>query len=353
MEKISTLKKVCLASDNWSPAHPLIMEALIAANVGAASAYGGDAWTEQAEAVIQGAFRSPCKVFMVPTGTGANIFGLLLSCLRHESVICTNIAHIHYQESGAPEALIGCKLLTVPHQGGKITPEAIMEKLKSERAFGKHSTFPRVLAITEPTEVGTVYSLAELKTIKKLCTEENLYLHMDGSRLYNAAVSLGAPLHELVTAIGVDTLSLGGTKNGLLFAEALVVFNSELLKGAEHLQKQTLQLLSKMRYLSAQYIPFFTKKLWHTLAQNANLRAQEIASIIKATPGASLSYPVETNQVLFTVPASWIPLLQQAITCMVWDQQINQIRFIASWNTSEQDVRDVKAVFEKLKSLAK
>jgi len=348
MDEADTQKKICLASDNCSPAHPLVIQAIVDANEGFAASYGPDRWTEKAIDLIRTSMGAPCRVFMVPTGTGGNVLGLLLACHRYESVVCTDIAHIHYQESGSAEAIVGCKLLTVPHEMGKIRPDHVIQKLRSERAFGKHSTSPRVLAITQPTEIGTVYTLSELKSLGKLCHDENLLLHMDGSRLYNAAVALKAELHDIVLAARIDTLALGGTKNGLVGAEALVVFNDTLILGSEHLHKQTLQLLSKMRYLSAQYIPFLTKKLWSTLAQAANLRAQEIASVISKIPEVSLSYPVETNQVFFTVPFEWILPIQEKISCMLWDGAINQLRFVASWNTSAEDVKGVEAIFAVL-----
>jgi len=341
-------KMIPLASDNWAPAHPLAIKAVVDANEGYAPSYGTDTWTTKAENLIQEVLKKKCKVFMVPSGTGANVFALMLSCRRHESIICSDIAHIHYQESGAAESLVGCKLLTVPHQEGKITPETLLKKLHSERAFGKHSTSPRVLSITQPTELGTVYSLEELKSLSKLCKEENLILHVDGSRLYNAVVSLQISLHELVDLIPIDILSLGGTKNGLMGVESLLIFNPALQEGSNHLQKQTLQLTSKMRYLSAQYTPFFTNDLWQTLATQANQKAQEIASIIRATPHLSLSYPVETNQIFFTAPASWIPLIQEKIFCLLWNREKNKVRFIASWCTSEQDVQDVRSVLAEI-----
>lgn len=345
-------KKICLASDNWSAAHPNVMQAIMEANHGYAPAYGGDAWTEKAQLLIQDTFKAKCKVFIVPTGTGANMFALILACRRYESVLCTDIAHIHYQESGAAESLIGCKLVTVPHQEGKLTPHAVLKRLKTERAFGKHSTSPRVLSITQSTEVGTVYRPDELASLSKLCREENLLLHIDGSRLYNAAVSLNLSLHEMVQIAQPDIVSLGGTKNGLMGAEALLIFNQNLQEGSDHLQKQTLQLLSKMRYLSTQYIPFFTNSLWHTLALHANQKAQEIASIIKDTPYLTLSYPVETNQIFFSAPAAWIPLIQDEIFCYLWDQEKSEIRFIASWDTLDEDVKRIQAIFSKLSQKA-
>lgn len=341
-------EKVCLASDNWAPAHPLIIKAITLANEGYAPPYGSDRWTEEVVHLIQNAFKRKCKVFILPTGTGANIFALKLCCKAHESVITTDIAHIQYQESGAPEALVGCKLLTVSHNEGKITPQEIVRMLHRERAFGKHSTSPRVLSITQPTELGTVYTLEELRALAKLCKQENLLFHMDGSRLYNAAVRLNVSLDEIQEAAQVDILSLGGTKNGLMGAESLVIFNPQLEEGSDHLQKQMLQLLSKMRYLSAQYIPFFKNDLWRALATEANQRAEEIAAILSSIPGLSLSFPVETNQIFFTLPPAWIPLVQEKIFCYLWDFEKHEIRFIASWNTKEEDVRKIRSILSDI-----
>ncbi len=343
-----TQKKICLASDNWAPAHPKVIQAITEANEGFCPSYGSDPWTEEAQKLIQEAFNSPCKIFPVPTGTGANVLALKLACKRYESVICTDIAHIQYQESGAAESIVGCKLLLVPHANGKLTTEAVLKKIKTERAFGKHSTSPRVLSITQPTEVGTVYSLEELQCLSKLCKEEGLLFHMDGSRLYNAAVHLKAPLYEIVNAARLDLLSLGGTKNGLMGAESLLSLNPSLFEGSDHVHKQTLGLLSKMRYLSAQYIPFFKDDLWHTLASTANQRAQELNSVIQEIPHLSLSYPTQTNQIFFTAPHSWLPLIQEKIFCYPWNQEKGEIRFITSWNTSEQDIKDAKAIFTEI-----
>lgn len=342
-------QKINLASDNWSSAHPLILKAVTEANEGFAPSYGSDPWTEAAEKLIKDAFKRECKVFIVPTGTGANILALKLSCRRHESVICTDIAHVQYQEAGAAESIVGCKLLPVPHQNGKITPEALSKKLKTERSFGKHSTSPRVLSIAQPTEYGTVYTLNELKSLSYLCKKENLLLHIDGSRLYNAAVRLNVGLDELTSH--ADILSLGGTKNGLMGAEALVIFNSALQEGSDHMHKQTLQLLSKMRYVSAQYIPFFKNNLWHTLANQANQKAQEAATVLKSIPHLSLNYPVESNQLFFSAPTLWIPLIQKKIFCHLWDHDKNEIRFITSWNTSENDIHQLQQILIEVSKL--
>lgn len=343
-----TQEKICLASDNFTSVHPTVMEAILKANQGHALPYGSDEWTVQAEKLIQHTFKAKPKVLIIPTGTGTNVLALKIACRRHESVICTDIAHINYQECGAIESIVGCKLLSVPHQEGKITPEGIMRKLQSERAFGKHSTSPRVLSITQPTEIGTIYTLKELKLLAKLCKEENLLFHMDGSRLYNAAVALKVSLDEIAQSAFLDLLSLGGTKNGLLCVESLLIFNPSLQESADHLHKQNLGVVSKMRYLSAQYIPFFKKELWHILATQANQKAQEIASFIKMTPHFSLSYPVETNQIFFTAPISWIPIIQEKILCYLWNKEKNEMRFITSWNTTKKDVEAVQCLFHEL-----
>lgn len=341
-------KKICLASDNFTSAHPRIFEAVSKANQEYAPSYGADEWTAEAIELIQASFKAKPKVLIVHSGTCANVLALKLACRRHESVICTDIAHLQYQESGAPESVVGCKLLTIPHQNGKVTPSAIIQKLQSERAFGKHSTSPRVLSITQPTELGTVYSIEELEVLSKLCKAEQLLFHMDGSRLYNAAAKLNMSLAEITLPISLDILSLGGTKNGLMCCEALLIFNPALQEGADHLHKQTLGLVSKMRYFSAQYIPFFQNELWHTLATGANQKAQEIASIIKATHQLSLSYPVETNQIFFTAPEKWIPLIQEKILCFIWSKEKNEIRFITSWNTTDQEIKSIRSLFHEL-----
>lgn len=338
---------IYLASDNLAAVHPIIMNALVDANKGYASPYGEDNWTKDAEILFQEILGTPCKILFVPTGTGSNVLALHLACKKHESVICSDIAHLHHQESGAAEAIVGCKLITVPHLGGKLTPENVLKRLRYERAFGRHSTSPRVLSITQPTEVGTVYTLSELNELSKLCKEENLLLHMDGSRLYNAIVNLKVSFKEICHN-KIDLLSLGGTKNGLMYGELLAIFNPLIQEGAEHLQKQTLQLMSKMRFLTAQYMAFFENDLWKSLALHANQKAKALASILEAIPSFSLSYPVQTNQIFVTVPRHLIPLIQEKIVCYLWNDEKNELRFITSWATTDKDIKGVEELLKKL-----
>lgn len=342
---------ISLSSDNSSSAHPTILNAVIQANHGNARSYGLDRWTEEAQIAICKEFKTDCKIFFVPTGTGANIFSLKLCCKPYESTICTEIAHIQYQETGAAEAIAHTKLLTVPHQNGKITIDELVKRIKKERTFGKHSTSPRLLSITQPTEIGTVYTLQELQAIRTACNEHNLLLHIDGSRFYNAAAYLNIDLSKLIEASQADILSLGGTKNGCIAAEAVLVFNQTLQEGSDYLHKQTLGLFSKMRYFSSQYKALFTDQLWRTLAIQANQKAQEIATILKKNPHVQLSHQVETNQIFFTLPHSWIHLIQEQISCYLWDAEKNEIRFITSWNTSDEEIQSIKLIFLNLGSL--
>jgi threonine aldolase len=336
--------KISIASDNVSPVHPDIIEALIAVNEGWAPSYGGDRSTAEAIKTLQKTFQTRAKVFIVPTGTGANVFALKLACRPYSSILCSAISHINCQESGAPESITGCKLILVAATEGKVTPAAVKKQLAHERLSGKHSTIPKILSITQPTEVGTVYSLEELKALSLLCKEEGLMLHMDGSRLYNAAAALNVSLSEITEAASPDILSLGGTKNGLMSAEAVLIFNPLLEEGSDHLQKQTLQLMSKMRYLSAQFPPFFHKELWRKLAQNANDKAKKLADFIKTLPGFTLNYTVQTNQIFFSAPPERISFIQETIGCILWNPDLNEIRFVTSWNTTDEEIDHVKQI---------
>jgi threonine aldolase len=340
--------KICLASDNYTPAHPLILKSWIEANEGYAPSYGSDPWTLEAEQQIQKAFESDPKVLFIPNGTGANVLGLKIACKRHESVLCSDMAHIYYQECGSAESVVGCKLLPIESHHGKISIEKLRKKLLKETSFGKHSTSPKVLSITQPTEVGTVYTLKELQEISTFCKEHKLLLHIDGSRIYNAIVFLECSLAQMQKAAASDLISLGGTKNGLFGAEALLIFNKSLQEGSDYLHKQTLGLLSKMRYLSCQYIPFFQKNLWHSLASHANQEALHLANLLKSIPSLSISHPVETNQIFVKLTKEKIPLIQEHILCYLWDIDTAEIRLVTSWNTEEKEMRKAYEIFKKI-----
>lgn len=342
------MPNIFLASDNTSPVHPKILEYILHINQHHAPSYGYDQITESATKLIAELFKKSCKVIFVPTGTGANILSLKLMLSSYHSVICSDIAHITKAETGAPEAVVGCKLLMAKSHHGKISAQEVLKVLQKERFSGKHATYPKALSITQPTEVGTIYTIHELQSLQDLCKKEDLLFHIDACRIYNAAAHLDVELHEIIHAASPDILSLGGTKNGLAFAEAVVIFNPNLYEGSDHLQKQTLQLLSKMRYLSGQFIPFFKDNLWHQLASHANKKALEIASILESLHQVTINHPVETNQIFFSVPPGWILSIKRTITCFVWDEKSHEIRFVTSWHTSDADVQAVRSTFELL-----
>ena len=259
------------ASDNYAGAHPEVLAAIAEANGGHQIAYGADVYTERFREVVQQHFGSQAEAFPVFNGTGANVISLTSMLPRWGAVICTSTAHIHSDENGAPERISGLKLLTVPSPDGKLTPELI-----AREAWGwgdEHRAQPLAVSITQTTELGTAYSADEIRAIADYAHAKGMRLHMDGARISNAAASLQAPLREFTTDAGVDILSFGGTKNGLLYGEAVVVLNPDAASGLPYLRKLTMQLASKMRFVSAQLIALYEGDLWLRSASTANASA--------------------------------------------------------------------------------
>ena len=245
-------------------------------------------------------------------------------------------------EVGAPIAATGCKLITVKNQDGKLVPSELEKVIVQEREWGRHNNSPKVVSITQPTEYGTVYSLSELEAIHDVCKSNDLLLHMDGARIYNAAVALNTTLDMLTKH--VDILSLGGTKNGLMFGEAVVIFNPTLKEGAPHLQKQLLQLDSKMRYLSAQFIPLFKQGLWKKYATQANKQCAYLAQSLEKLSGYTFAYPVQTNQIFTTIPKNVVHELQTSYSFTYpysfCDQQVDMARLVTSFDTTTSEIGD-------------
>ncbi len=276
------------------------MQALIDANHGHMPSYGNDTLTKEADDLIKPALGRDCEIFYVYNGTAANTLACKSVLRSIDSIICPDSAHIFTHEVGAPANATGSKIITLPATDGKITPEQIRIAHQKETYWGVHATRPKLVSITQSTEWGTVYTLDELKGIKEVCTELDMLLHVDGCRIYNAVVSLKCSLAEMCQHI--DILSLGGTKNGLMFGEAVVFFNSEASDGFLHLRKQGLQLHSKMRFISAQMKALFTDQLWYHNAKQANLMASQLAEGLILHPEIELYCPVQTNQVFVTMP---------------------------------------------------
>jgi threonine aldolase len=310
-----------------------VLEALVTASRGDATAYGDDPWTERVSAQLCEQFGAS-GVFFVFNGTAANVLGISLMLRPYQAVICPEHAHLNVDECGAAERVIGCKLLPVPTADGKLTPELVAARLSG--MGDEHRAQPGAVAITQATEVGTCYTLDELRRLCDFCHSHGLLVYMDGARLANAAAFLGCPLPDL--AAGVDVLSFGGTKNGAMGAEALIVMNPSLTSDVPFQRKQQMQLASKMRYLSAQFGALLEDKLWLRNARHANGMARRLADGVIGIPGVSLRYPVESNGVFAVLPPGLIEPLQREWNFHVWDAEEHVVRWMAAFDTTEDDV---------------
>jgi threonine aldolase len=319
--------------------HPAVMRAIVEANAGDAVAYGADPWTAQAVGELQRLAGGDGEVYLVLNGSGANVLGLGLLLARHEAVICAESAHINTDECGAPERILGTKLLTVPAPDGKLTPELIASRLAGRG--DEHFAQPGVVAITQSTEVGTCYSLAELRKIREFCAGNGLRVFMDGARLANAAAYLGCTLAEL--AEHADVLSFGGTKNGAMGVEAVIVMRSGDAGNAPYLRKQQMQLSSKMRFLAAQFIGLLDDDLWLQNARHANAMASRLAAGLTDLPGVDVVYPVESDAVFARLARQHVAELQREWTFHVWDETTSVVRWMTAFDTQERDVDDFLA----------
>lgn len=328
-------------SDNHSGVHPRVLEAIAAANSGPAVAYGMDACTEAALAKFREHFGKKVDVYMVFNGTGANVISISTLARSFQAVICSEHAHINADECGAPESATGCKLLTVHTADGKLTPEHIARHLQGR--LDQHRVQPAIVSITQSSELGTVYSPAEVKEIAAFCHHHGLFLHMDGARLCNAAASLGKGLGEISGDLGVDILSFGGTKNGLLLGEAVVCFHPELSKDTLFIRKQKMQLASKMRFIAAQLTALLSDDLWLQNASHANRMAKLLEEMVKGIPGVKIVQPVQANAVFASLPRKALDKLLEKYFFYTWDEDKNEVRWMASFNTTEKQIEDFAA----------
>jgi threonine aldolase len=320
-------------SDNHAGAHPAVLRAIMDANSGDAVAYGADAWTERVTAALRETFRAG-GAFLMLNGTGANVLGLGLLLRRHEGVICADSAHINTDECGAPEHILGTKLLGVPAPDGKLTPELIAGRLAGRG--DEHFVQPGVVAITQSTEFGTCYTLAELRKIADFAHASDLRVFIDGARLANAAAYLDCPLAELAEC--ADVLSFGGTKNGAIGAEALIVMSPGLAADVPYLRKQQTQLTSKMRFVAAQFGALLQDDLWRASAAHANAMARRLAAGAASVPEIGIIYPVQANAVFARLDPKHIAALQQDWFFHVWDERESVVRWMTAFDTTEADV---------------
>jgi threonine aldolase len=325
------------ASDNWSGVSPEVMQALTQINQGHHPAYGeNDPLLEQAQQKFREVFGPKCQVFFVYNGTGANVLSVQQLLRSWEAVVTPHSAHLNEDEAGAPEKFTGGKLLTVDCENGKIKPEQIEPFLNS---FGfQHHVQAKMISISQATELGTLYNLNEIKTLADFAHAHGMYLHMDGARIANAAVALGCSFKEMTTDAGVDVLSFGGTKNGLMFGEAVVFTNKKLAEGFEYNRKQGMQLASKMRFITAQFLAYFENDLWKRNAENANNMARLLGEKVQHVSGIRLSRPVEANGVFAIMPPELIPKLQNKYFFHVWDENNSEVRLMCSFDTTFEDI---------------
>jgi threonine aldolase len=329
------------ASDNSATIHPDVLAAIARVNVGHAFGYGHDDYTRQVEGRFADEFGRKAVPFFVFNGTGANVLCMRAACRRFEAVICAETSHMNVDECGAPEAIAGVKLLTVPGVDGKLTPELVSQRIA--RIGDEHAVQPRVVSISQCTELGTLYSPREIRALARLAHDNGLVLHVDGSRLSNAAAALGCSLGAITTDVGVDLLSFGGTKNGLLGAEAVVILNPELAPKFEYMRKQSMQLASKMRFLAAQFDALLTDELWRRCAAHANSMAAQLASAVRDLPRLTITRPVETNVVFATLPPKVTAALQREFPFYTWDESAGEVRWMCSWDITEDDVDEFAA----------
>jgi threonine aldolase len=324
------------ASDNNAPAHPEVLAAVAQANSGHATAYGHDPWTEHAERLLREHLGEQARSYLVFNGTAANVLCLRAMCRPWQSVICAAGAHVNVDEGGAPERIAGVKLHALPTPDGKLTAQLVATQLGHE-GF-EHAVQPRVVSVAQSTEVGTCYSPAELSELAAFAHDHGLLLHVDGARLANAAASLDVPLRAIATDAGVDALSFGGTKNGLMFGEAVVLLAPELAEGFAYLRKQTLQLASKGRFLAAQFVALLEDDLWRRSAAHANAMATRLASAVGGAPGVRITQPVQSNGVFAEIPPAAIERLQRDWRFYVWDETTAEVRWMCSWDTTAEEI---------------
>lgn len=329
------------ASDNNAGIHPEVLDAISRANVGHVVGYGDDTYTESAVRRIREVFGDGTEAFFVFNGTAANVLSLQALTRPHHAVLCAQKSHIYTDECGAPERFTGCKLIPLPAPLGKLTVEALAREYHG--IGDQHHVQARVVSITQSTEMGTVYTRPEVEALARFAHERKMFLHMDGARIANAAVSQGLTLRQATRDLGVDVLSLGGTKNGVMGVEAVLFFRAELAQDFLFIRKQGMQLASKMRFMAAQMEALLTNDLWKRNAEHANRMAKLLESEVRKIRGISVYYPVEANGVFVKIPPQATPRIQERYFFYPWIEEESVVRWMCSFDTSEEDVREFAA----------
>jgi threonine aldolase len=345
MEKSPPRISRSFASDNNAGVHPEVLEAIDQANQGHVVAYGEDPYTRSAIKKFEEHFGPDIAVFFTFNGTGANVLSLQSLTRPFESVLCSDYAHIYVDECGAPEKLTGCKLIPLPQRNGKISLDSVRG---AYHGIGdQHHSQPRVISITQSTEMGTVYQPAEIRALAEFARERGMFLHVDGARIANAAVSMGQTLRQATRDLGIDVLSFGGTKNGILGGEAVVFFRPELSRDFLYWRKQSMQLASKMRFIAVQFEALLSNDLWRRSAEHANRMARLLEKEVSRIPEIKIVWKVEANGVFAQIPRQAIEKIKQEYFFYMWIEEESIVRWMCSFDTTEEDVRRFAGVVEK------
>jgi threonine aldolase len=342
MAPASTKTTRSFASDNNAGVHPEVLEAIAGANQGHVVAYGDDPYTRSALAKFEAHFGAGIDIFFTFNGTGANVLGLQALNRPYHAVLCSDYAHIYSDECGAPEKHTGCKLIPLPHQDGKITLDSVRH---AYHGIGdQHHVQARVISITQSTEMGTVYQPEEIQALARFAHEHEMFLHMDGARIANAAASLGQTLRQATRDLGVDVLSFGGTKNGIMGGEAVVFFNRAFSSDFLYLRKQGMQLASKMRFIAAQFEALLTNDLWRRSAEHANRMARLLEAELRKIPQVRVVWKVEANGVFAQIPRHAVQKIKDRYFFYMWIEEECIVRWMCSFDTTEEDVKDFAKV---------
>jgi len=332
-------------SDNNAGCHPDILKEIAASNAGHVIGYGSDSYTQEAQNIFKQHFGGSAETFFVFTGTAANVLGLSGITRSWNSIITASTAHLEQDECGAPEKFTGCKVLVVDTPAGKISPDLI-EKHLHGIGFEHHSQ-PKVISITQSTEMGTVYTVAEISEIAGFAHARGMLLHMDGARIANAAIALDLPFKAFTTDAGVDLLSFGGTKNGMMFGESICFLKSGLSADFKYIRKQGMQLASKMRFISAQYIAYFRDDLWKKCASHSNAMAGILAGKLRQIPEVRITQEVQSNGVFVIIPSGIAEKMMEHYFFYPWDEKRSEYRLMTSWDTKEEDIEDFIELLKK------
>ncbi|MBP1931251.1 threonine aldolase family protein [Ammoniphilus resinae] len=340
------MNKKSFASDNYAGIHPEVLQAIIEANTGHVGSYGKDSYTEQAIEKFKEHFGEQSEVYFVFNGTAANVLSLQALTRSYHAVLCAETAHIYTDECGAPEKFTGSKLIPIPSGNGKLNVEQLGDYL--EATGEQHHSQPKVISISQTTEMGTLYTPQEVMAIAEFAHQHGLYLHMDGSRLANAAASLGCKLRDITTDVGVDVLSFGGTKNGMMIGEAVVFLRNGLSEEFKYIRKQGMQLGSKMRFISAQFLAMLKNDLWRRNAQQANEMASLLAKRMQKIPQIQITQEVQANAIFAMIPSEYIPVLQESHFFYVWSEQESVVRIMTSFDTTSENIHRFAEEMEKV-----